>query len=452
MSLETSDVAHMLVALTLLVVVAHTLGHLFATLRQPPVIGEILGGLLLGPTVLGTVAPGVAESLFPASGVTASVLGAVYYLGLLLLMFLAGGEVHVHAAREERKTVLSVTTLGLLLPFCAGILIVQVLDYADFSGPRGSPVSFALVFGIAIAVTSIPVISRIMLDLGILNTAFARVVLTVAVLEDVVLYVVLAVILGLVQAQSEDAYGLWVLFGVDSVALSAAYYIVTTLLFFVLFLTKGADIFRWLAGGRVNLLEKRNPTAFRLAFLLALGLCCVALGINPIFGALVAGVCASRADAAVEEGAQKEVRRTWEALKSFSLAFFIPVYFAVVGLQLDLVRNLDVVFFLWFFVVACVVKSFSVWLGARLAGESRSSSVNLAVAMNARGGPGIVLATVTFSAGIINESFFVSLVLLSIVTSQIAGFWLDRTFAGRPAPSLELRRGRPPLPGRSTEP
>jgi len=431
----------MLIALTLLVMVAHALGHLFATLRQPPVIGEILGGLLLGPTVLGTVAPGVAESLFPASGVTASVLGALYYLGLLLLMFLAGGEVHVHAAREERKTVLAVTTLGLLLPFCAGILIVQVLDHADFSGPRGSPVSFALIFGIAIAVTSIPVISRIMLDLGILNTAFARMVLTVAVLEDIVLYVILAVILGLVQAQSEDAYGLWVVIGVDSVSLSAAYYVVTTLLFFTVFLAKGSNIFRWLAGSRANLLEKRSPTAFRLTFLLALGLCCVALGTNPIFGALMAGISASRADAAAEE-VGKEAWRAWDALRSFSLAFFIPVYFAIVGLQLDLFRHLDLVFFLWFFLLACVVKSFSVWLGARLAGESQASSVNLAVAMNARGGPGIVLATVTFGAGIINENFFTALVLLSIFTSQIAGFWLDRVFIRKPLLVTESQHGR----------
>jgi Kef-type K+ transport system membrane component KefB len=448
MSLGTADIAHLLIALTLLVVAAHALGQLFAALRQPPVIGEILGGLLLGPTVLGSAAPGIAESLFPESGVTAAVLGALYYLGLLLLMFLAGGEVQVQAAPEERKTVLAVTTSGLLLPFSVGILIVQALDPSDFSGPYGSPVAFALIFGIAIAVTSIPVISRIMLDLGILYTAFARVVLTVAVLEDIVLYVVLAVVLGLAQAQSEETYGLWALFGVDSVALSAAYHVITTLLFFAVFLAKGADIFRVVASSRVNLLEKRNPTAFRFVFLLVLGLCCVALGINPIFGALVAGISAARADAMSE----KEAQRTWDALKRFSLAFFIPIYFAVVGLQLDLVRHLDVLFFLWFFLVACVVKSLSVWLGARLAGESRSSSINLAVAMNARGGPGIVLATVTFSAGIINESFFVSLVLLSIVTSQIAGFWLDRTFAGRPAPSPELQRGGPPLPDRSTGP
>lgn len=448
MSLETTDVAHMLIALTLLVVVAHVFGHLFAMLRQPPVIGEIMGGLLLGPTVLGAVNNGIAESLFPDSGAVATILGAVYYLGLLLLMFLAGSEVQIRAARSERKTVLSVTTLGLLLPFGISIPLVQVLDYTDFSGPHGSPASFALIFGIAIAVTSIPVISRIMLDLGILHTAFARVVLTIAVLEDIVLYVVLAIVLGLVQAQSGDMHGLWALFGIDSVTLSAVYHVAVTLLLFAVFLTKGADIFRWLANHRGNLLEKRNPTAFRLAFLLVLSLCCVALGVNAIFGAFMAGVSASRADDTAEEKSERESQHTWDALKRFSLAFFVPIYFAVVGLQLDLVRHLDVLFFLWFFLVACITKSFSVWLGARLAGESRSSSVNLAVAMNARGGPGIVLATVTFGAGIINESFFTALVLLSIFTSQIAGFWLDRVFIRKPPLTSESQHEVHSLSGR----
>jgi Kef-type K+ transport system membrane component KefB len=432
MSLTNAEIAHLLIALTLLVVVAHALGHLFATMRQPPVIGEILGGVLLGPTVLGSVDADAAAWLYPSSGVTAAVLGAIYYLGLLLLMFLAGSEVRVQAGPAERRTVLAVTTSGLLLPFCVGIAIVQMLDWTDFSGPHGSRVTFALVFGIAIAVTSIPVISRIMLDLGILRTQFARIVLSVAVLEDVALYVVLAVVLGLVQAQSEEAYGLPALLGLHSVALSATYYVVAAVLFLGVFLVRGAAIFRLVAASPFNLLDKRNPTAFRFAFLLLLGLACVALGINPIFGALMAGLSASRAD----DAAPEETHRAWDALRRFSLAFFIPLYFAIVGLKLDLVRHLDPVFFLWFFLVACAAKSLSVWLGARLAGQRRAA-VDLAVALNARGGPGIVLATVTYSAGIINENFFTSLVLLSIVSSQIAGFWLDWVFVRKPTRAPE---------------
>src|SRR5262252_4840573 len=182
MSLETADLARMLIALTLLVLVAHTMGYLFTRLRLPAVIGEILGGLLLGPTVLGAVAPKLVADLFPEKGTTAVVLGVWYQLGLLFLMFLAGGEFREGAPPGRRKTVLAVTIAGLVVPFGAGLAVARLLDHAALSGPRGNATTFALVFGIAIAVTSIPVISRIMLDLGILNTLFARMVLSVAVL------------------------------------------------------------------------------------------------------------------------------------------------------------------------------------------------------------------------------------------------------------------------------
>jgi Kef-type K+ transport system membrane component KefB len=112
MSLRTADVAHLLIALTLLVVVAHCMGHLFGKFRQPPVIGEILGGLLLGPTVLGALSPSTMAALFPSHGVTPIALGALYQLGLLLLLFLAGTEISVRASSKERRTVVLVASFG----------------------------------------------------------------------------------------------------------------------------------------------------------------------------------------------------------------------------------------------------------------------------------------------------------------------------------------------------
>ncbi|MFB9836360.1 cation:proton antiporter [Actinoallomurus acaciae] len=424
MSLHLADVAHILIALTLLILLAHLFGHLFGVLRQPPVIGEILGGLLLGPTVLGAFAPGVKDSLFPQTGPTASVLGGFYQLGLIFLMFLAGTELRSAGSAAENRTVLGITVFGLGLPFGAGLLIQRLVDPASLSGPKGSATSFALVFGIAIAVTSIPVISRIMLDLGIMGTPFARVVLSVAVLEDLALYVMLAVVLGLVQAHSGDAFGLWDLTGVTSVPLTSVYYVAVSVVFLLLFLIFGRRLFRLLTTRRLGALERRNPTALRIVFLFAAVLCCIALGINAVFGALMAGVsvAGATADGTDADAASTDVSQT---VKHFSLALFVPVYFAIVGLQLDLLHHFPVVFFVWFLLVACAVKLAGVWVGARLAGEDNRSATNLAIAMNARGGPGIVLATVTFTAGIINEEFFTVLVLLSIITSQAAGIWLD---------------------------
>ena len=113
-------------------------------------------------------------------------------------------------------------------------------------------------------------------------------------------------------------------------------------------------------------------------------------------------------------------------LRASRFGFFIPIYFAIIGIQLDLIHHFNVVFFLGFLAFACVAKAASVYLGARLSRENKFMSASLAIAMNARGGPGIVLASTAYAAGIINQTFFVSLVMLSIVTSLAAGSWLER--------------------------
>ncbi len=399
MSLTVGEVAQVLIALILLVIVAHSTAYAFKALKQPPVIGEIVGGLLLGPTVLGYFWPGLREDLIPSKGPAASALGVVYELGLLLLVYLTGTELHGRATREERRTITFVALSGLLVPFTVGLAVAESFGVEKLSGPHGSRTTLVLVFGLAIALTSIPVISRIMLDLGMLRTRFARIILTVAVMEDVV------------------AYGIGTLLKGEPLGWQACYFTVAPVVFLLLLVRYGRRFFAALAGMRWNLLAQRSPTAFLMIFVFALCLACSGLGIDPIFGALTAGMC----EAGAARGDQAR-----ETLRTISLAFFVPVYFAIVGLKLDLIHHFDIVFFLWFLALACVVKFTSVWIGARLAGQDRAASTDIAAAMNARGGPGIVLASTTFGAAIISEGFFSSLVVLSIVTSQMAGVWLAR--------------------------
>ncbi|MFY4722100.1 cation:proton antiporter [Streptomyces sp. LaBMicrA B280] len=425
MTLKSPDLMHLFVAVTVLLVVAHSVGHLFKLLRQPPVIGEILGGLLLGPTVLGLFAPHAQKWLFPSSGPAAAGLGVLYEVGLLLLLFLSGREMVEHRGGGWRKSTASMALIGVVVPFAVGMLATRFVDIGALSGPQGTRTSVGLVFGIGVAVTSIPVISRIMLDLDILRTGFARAVLSIAVFEDVVLYVMLAVVLGLAQAKSGTPYGLWQLFHNNGTVPSTVYYVVASLAFFAVFLPFGRPLFRLLAAGPASFIERRSPTAFRLVFMLLMALICVGLGINPVFGALLSGACAAGADARVNDPERRAATAAaWEALKKFSLAFFVPLYFANVGVQLDLAHHFPLFFFLAFLIMACLVKLASVWAAARLAGEDRGAATHFAVALNARGGPGIVLATVTLAAGVINEDFYTVLAMLSIITSQFAGVWL----------------------------
>ncbi len=438
MSLTDAQTSSVLTALALLLLAAHALGHVFAHFRQPRVIGEILGGLLLGPTFFGHFLPGLQATAFSSvDEVTYPVLGTVYQLGLFLLMFCSGLEVRSGLKNGERRTALAVTIAGTALPFALGLVFLQLhgwtgydlLDMRRFYGPAASETAFLLIFAIAVAVTSIPVISRIMLDLGILETPFARVVLGAAVIEDIVLYIVLAVAIGMVGGHQGEVSGLLAILGLaPSSLLANVYHLVVPVAFIALALLFGPGLFRWTSRFRYNLLAKGSPIAFLLVFMLVMAGVCVYLSVTPMFGAFIAGMIAGKTG-----GWGRRSEHAHEAIKSFSFAFFVPVYFAIVGLKLDLIRAFEPGFFLLFLIFACGAKSLSVYGGARWAGENRHGARNLAVAMNARGGPGIVLASVAFDAAAISESFYVILVMLAIVTSLVAGSWLERIVAsGQP--------------------
>ena len=436
MSLTTAEILRVILALGLLLVAAHAGGQLFARFRQPPVIGEILGGLMLGPTVFGALLPGLQAKVFPDDGASAPILGAIYQLGLFLLMFAAGAELRSVFHRGERKTATYLTLGGTLLPFIAGLALLQVIDLNRFQGSAHNDTAFLLVVAIAFAVTSIPVISRIMFDLGILETAFARIVLTAAVIEDIALYVVLAVALGLVSQAEGDDSGLAAMLNLEPASsISMVYHVLVSVAFFACLLWLGPKLYRRASQSRYNPVQHRNPIAFQLAFMLALTALALFTGITPLFGSFVAGMVIGMV------GDEQDGAR--EAIKRFSFAFFVPIYFAIVGLRLDLIHDFNLWLCVGFIAFACVAKALSAYAGARLAGQNRSGARNLAVAMNARGGPGIVLASVTFDAGIIDEKFFVTLILLAVVTSLASGSWLERVIkSGRPLLGVEASKPR----------
>jgi Kef-type K+ transport system membrane component KefB len=179
--------------LFLLVATAHVLGHVFTRLRQPRVVGEILAGVLLGPSLLGHFAPTIANTLIPPAGVSTEaakydvILGFLYNLGLILLMFASGAETRGLFNREDRREVAWLGSVGTALPFALAMIAAPFMPLDRLMGTAGERTPLLLVVGIAVAVTSIPVISKILHDLRILHTRFARLVLGVAVLEDIAL-------------------------------------------------------------------------------------------------------------------------------------------------------------------------------------------------------------------------------------------------------------------------
>jgi len=203
--MSTNDFGGLTIFLFLLLAAARLLGYLFTRLRQPKVVGEILAGVLLGPSLLGRFAPTISAAIFPlheGSAVSAqygAVISFLYNFGLLLLMFASGAETKGLFNREDRRQVAWLGVLGTGLPFVAALCVVPFIPLGFLAGRAQAKVPLMLVVSIAVAVTSIPVISKILYDLKILHTRFARLVLGVAVIEDILLWAVLAVATALAE-------------------------------------------------------------------------------------------------------------------------------------------------------------------------------------------------------------------------------------------------------------
>jgi K+:H+ antiporter len=397
--------------LLLLVGLAQLLGWLFVKIRQPKVVGEILAGVVMGNAVLGRL-PWVAHLVGSAQRQT-GVLDFVYWLGLLLLMFLAGAETQQLFTREERREVGWLTVVGTGLPFVLGIAFAPELIRPSLAGPNGNRISLTIILAVGVAVTSVPVVSKIFADLKILHTRFARLVLGVAVLEDIALWLALAV----ATATAGKA-------ALDPRAMSL--HLAATVAFFVLGLTLLPRAIKRANKSRFNVMAQSSPVGYALAVLLGYCVLAGALDVSLVFAAFLAGF-------AVVHRKRRLFADALEAIGKVAFAFFVPVYFAIVGLKLDLIRGVSLMMIFVFIAGTCAVKVLSVSLAGRIAGFRGLDLFNLAITTNARGGPGIVLASVAFDAGIISSQFYTTLVVAAVVTSQIAGAWLEHVLrSGKP--------------------
>lgn len=401
--MSNGELTSLLLVLLLLVGLAQLLGYLFARLRQPKVVGEILAGVVLGPALAGRL-PFVAK-LLHATNDQGNILNFIYWLGLLLLMFLSGAETRQLFSRDERREVGWLAVVGTGIPFVLALAFGPWLVHPALEGPHGNRLSLIIVLAIAVAVTSVPVVSKIFADLKILHTRFARLVLGVAVLEDIALWLALAIATAVAGQAVLNVRNMFV-------------HLVVTIGFFIAGLTIFPRAIKRINKARFNVVAKHSPLGYAIFVLLAYCVVAGALDVSLVFAAFLAGF-------AVVHKKRQIFSEALDAIGKVSFAFFIPVYFAMVGLKLDVVRGFSLWMMASFILGSCAVKILSVSLAGRFAGFRGLDLVNLAIATNARGGPGIVLASVAFDAGIISEKFYTTQVVAAVLTSQIAGAWLE---------------------------
>lgn len=403
-SLTDSELSALTIAIVLLLSFAHIFGYAFSRLQMPKVVGEIFGGILLGPSFLGYFFPEVYESVFWSFEGEGKVLSLIYWLGLICLMFVSGYKVKTELKKEDKKIVIGLLIGSTILPFIAGWFMTEQFGFIKFLGDKQNLTALKIVTAIAISVTSIPVISKIFFDLDIINTRFARIMLATATIHDIILWVALTIATGMVSKEGVSAGHI-----ISNVAI--------TLAFLVLSLFAAPAILRLLSRSKAAFLKK-SP-AEGLAVILCLVFVAVScyLNINIIYGALMAGITVG-----ILKG--NRIERARERIADVSMSTVVPIYFAIVGLKINIIAALDIKLLVLFVVLATGLQLAGTLSAVRFMNMNWISSFNFAFTMNARGGPCIVLASVTYDLGIISQTFFVTLIIAAMVTSLTAGYWL----------------------------
>ncbi|MGC1274395.1 MAG: cation:proton antiporter [Planctomycetaceae bacterium] len=398
--LSADEVTRMLLALGVMLGTARVLGELAQWFRQPTVVGELLAGVLLGPTVLGSLAPDWNAWLFPATGNNAIVLSGMSTLAIALFLLVAGMEVDLSTVWRQGRAALSVGTIGTIVPFAVGLVAAWIMPEQLGCDPTGDRWIFALFFATAMSISSLPVIAKTLMDLGLYRTDIGMIVISAAILNDLVGWLVFAIILGMIGGASHG-------FDVPTT-------IVLTLAFAGFTLTVG----RWLVNRILPYLQAYTHwPGGELSFALILALFGAALtewiGIHAIFGSFLVGVAV---------GDSEQLReRTRTIIDQFIQFIFAPLFFASIGLGVNFIANFDAGLVGAVLVVACTGKLLGSWFGARWGGLEPRDAWAVGFAMNARGAMEIILGLLALKAGVIHPRLFVALVVMALVTSMISG-------------------------------
>lgn len=401
-TLSEQEIIITLIAMAFLLAGAYVFGSLFERIKAPRVVGEILGGMFWGGSFLYFFFPDAMSSLFIAYEQEGKVLNIFYQLGLIFLMFLSGYNTKLEIDKKNMKTIGCVFVGATVIPMLCAIPFISMFQMY-FIGELDHAGAFGMVFMIGVAITSIPVISKIFFDMGIMNTKFSDTVLTVSTFQDLCLWILLN---AATRIATTGELKMLEMVGV----------VVITLGLFAVVKIVSDHVHTW---------KKTIPpidfyTVSFIALLLAAALLYKA-GINIMYSSFLVGYVVKAI-----AGVDAETKNRMESLGNFAFSFFIPIYFALVGIQLNVIHDFSLVRFCTFFVIAFGLEAAGTLIMLQFTDLNRAAKINFAVTMNARGGPGIVLATVAYSYKIISVEFFTVLILTTMLSSLIAGYWLRR--------------------------
>lgn len=396
MTLSTSEISITFLALFLLLFFAYIFGKLFELIKAPKVVGEIVGGMIIGGSCIGYLFPEFFNSIFNNYAEEGKLLNIFYQMGLVFLMFSSGYNTTINISKKTLKNYGLLFLGATILPMLMSVPFVGVF-MKDFIGMENHKLAFTLVFLISVAITSIPVISKIFFDIGMMNTKFSNMVLTVSTLQDLCLWILLNLSISLVETGE---------FKIST-------FIFTTMLTIgLLFFAKLIE--KFIKSKNI----KTTKDVLQISFLVVFAVIYLLskLNINIMYSAFIGGYVMKSILPENDIGVEK--------IKDFAMAFFVPIYFALVGIQLDIIHHFSLSRFILFFIIAFGLEFIGTVLPMFLTKLKKKTILSLGITMNARGGPGIVLATTALAHGIINIEFFTVLILTTMLSSTLAGYWL----------------------------
>lgn len=378
---------------------ARAAGEFFRRIKQPALVGEILVGIIFGPTIMGRLLPGVEAFLFPRNPAQGAMLETVSWLGVFFLLLVTGFEVDSSVIWRERRSSLFIGILGTLVPMAIGTGAGLIIP-AHFGSAVSSPLVLALFTGVVLSISAVPVIAKVLHDFDILKSDFGLVALASSTVKDILGWTLFTIIAGIGTKGIFNWLATFRILG-------------GTILFLVLSFTLGRFLVNR-AVGWLNRVPLPKPGII-LSFIVLLGAVCGALtqaiGIHAAFGFLVAGIMAGETKGISE--------RTRETVSQLVNAVFVPLFFVSIGLKVDFLSNFDPLLVIVITVLAVTGKFAGAWLGARLSGMSAGDSRAMGVSHTPGGAMEIVIAMLALQFGVIDLAFFEAIVIAAIFSSII---------------------------------
>ena len=411
-----------IIQIAVLLVVGRLLGEAMLRVGQPAVMGQLLAGIALGPSLFGALAPDLQHAIFPRTPEQKAMIDAIAQFGILLLLLLAGMETDLGLVKKTGRASFMVSLTGILIPFACGFALGEMLPDAMLPHPEQRLVT-SLFLGTALSISSVKIVAMVVREMNFMRRTVGQVILASAIIDDTIGWIITAVIFSLAMHGAVDA---------ASVTKS----VIGTLAFMALSLTIGRRIVAFLIRWANDNFKSEFPViTMILVIMLAMALITHEIGVHTVLGAFVAGILVGESPILT--------RHIEEQLRGVITALFTPIFFGMAGLTADLtvLRNPDLLLLtLGFIAIASVGKFGGAFLGGRLGGLTMKESFALGSGMNARGSTEVIVASIGLSMGALSQNLFTIIVTMAVLTTMAMPPMLRWSLARLPLRKAEKER------------